>query len=108
MLGRIDEALSVARDAMPTLRAADLQLPMLDYLALRAALAGAIDDAARIAGHADWAAGQHRFDRQHDTKPVIDRLDALLAASLADDRRRALAAEGAALAEDAVIALALA
>lgn len=106
--GDINEALSAGRESVPVLRKTGMLLPVLDYLALRAGLAGKLETAARLLGHADRAADLHLFDRQADAKSTVARLDELLRESLAAERRAALQAEGAALSEDEIVAIAFA
>ncbi len=106
--GDLDDALNAAREGMPHVRKAGVQLAFLDYLALRAGRAGRLETAARLLGHANEAARQHRFDRHFHSLRVVAELETLLEAELARERLAALEAEGAALSEDQTLALALA
>ncbi len=105
--GAHDEALDVARETLPL--AADNRLtPLLvDHLALRAALMGRHDDAARLAGFNDARHAALGMVRQRSELRARDRLRALLheAFPAADVER--LAAAGAAIGESEAVALAM-
>jgi hypothetical protein len=79
----------------------------MDHLALRAALAGKLEDAARLAAFADSTFTAKETSRQPNEARARDRLEALLREKLAPDELERLLAEGAALTEDEACRLAL-
>lgn len=72
---------------------------VLDHLALRAALCGRSEDAARIAGHVDAVTAARGARRLPNEARARERLDKVLATSLAAERRDALLSEGRVLGE---------
>ena len=105
--GKLDEALAVFRSGLPLVAEGGSAWMFGDCLALRAALAGKIADAARLAGHADamFAAKQatrHPIDARHRA-----RIDALLHQAFGGAELDALLAEGAKLSEAEAYRLAL-
>jgi hypothetical protein len=108
LLGRHDEARERGRAVYARLQREGDALWLLEPLALGAAQEGRVPDAARIAGFVDARIAATGDVRRAPARARRARIDALLAAGLDDDERRALLAEGAALREDEAFALALA
>src|SRR5262245_43698238 len=106
--GDLDEALEVAREGLPLLKDAGYAWINIDQLALRAALAGRLTDAARLAGFADATiAKKKQTFRQTNEARARKRLEGLLNAGLAADELARLLAEGAELEENEAYRLAL-
>ena len=105
--GELDEALAAAREGLPLLQEAGIAWIALDHLALRAALAGKLANAARLAGYADSAHAAKEASRQPNEARARDRLQALLREKLAADELERLLAEGARMSEDEACRLAL-
>jgi tetratricopeptide (TPR) repeat protein len=105
--GEIEEALTTAREALPMLMEGGFAWSHLDHLALRAALAGKFADAARIAGFSDAAFTGRKTARQPNEARSRDRLQRLLEKELSPTELSRLAAEGAAMSEEAACKLAL-
>jgi predicted ATPase/DNA-binding winged helix-turn-helix (wHTH) protein len=106
-LGALEEALEVAREGLPACRDAGYVLGALDHLALRAALAGKLAEAARLAGYGDsnYAVGKsHRQPNEARARMRLQRL--LLDQPNANDLLRELA-DGARISEDDACRLAL-
>jgi len=108
-LGRLDEASSVARQAMPDWRSDDMLPHMLSAFAWLAHQQGRTADAVKL----DWAAHLQglRVGGLSDT-PIFDRARALLSQALNDrphteSELRRWRAEGAQLREDELVALCL-
>lgn len=97
--GRHAQALEVAREGLPLMLAAGYASHVLDHLALRAALCGRSEDAARIAGHVDAVTAARGARRLPNEARARERLDKVLATSLAAERRDALLSEGRVLGE---------
>ena len=93
--GELDEALAAAREGLPLLHDAGMAWSVLDHLALRAALAGKVANAARIAGFADSICAAKESPRQPNEARARTRLQALLREKLATDELERLLAEGA-------------
>ena len=108
VLSRHSEARALARTAYALLQREGDTLWLLVPLALSAAMEGRLADAARIAGYSDARQALPGRARRAPERDRRARVDALLAAGLSDEERRARLAEGAALREDEVFALALA
>jgi predicted ATPase/DNA-binding winged helix-turn-helix (wHTH) protein len=104
--GELAEALTAAREGLPLRRATDF-IGAMDHLALRAALAGTVATAARIAGFTDALCAAKRASRQTNEARARNRLQALLCQSLSPDDLGQLLTEGAALSEDEAFRLAL-
>lgn len=104
--GDLTEALAVAREGLPLRRELNARAAW-DHLALRAGLAGQIEDAARVAGYADrlFVASQSR--RQPNEARARSRLADLLAARVPQDDLARLLGDGALMSEDEACALAL-
>jgi predicted ATPase/class 3 adenylate cyclase len=79
----------------------------LEHLALVFALRGDLARAATLEGYAGTAFARHGFQRELAERTTHDRLTALLQQGLAPDELARLTAEGATLAPEAAIALAL-
>jgi tetratricopeptide (TPR) repeat protein len=103
----LDEALAAAREAVPLLDDGDYAWSFLDHFALRTALAGNVDDAARIAGCADAIRMTRKTLREPEDARARDRLDALLRDRLEPDALQRLLVEGAKLGADDACRLAL-
>ena len=106
--GELDEAIDAAREGLPMLVEGGFAWSHLDHLALRAALAGKLADAARIAGFSDAAFAIRKTARQPNEARSRDRLQRLLQERLAADHLARLYGEGAVLSEDGAVKLALA
>jgi predicted ATPase/DNA-binding winged helix-turn-helix (wHTH) protein len=63
-LGRVDEALATARQALPLLRLEGRMTTLLDHFALLACRRGLPEHAARIVGYADRCVRESGFDRE--------------------------------------------
>ena len=106
--GELDEALAAAREGLPLFNvAAGVVWYLLEHLALRAAMAGSVVNAARLAGFADMAYLSKKASRQPNEARAHDRLHMLLREKLAPDELERLLAEGAKLTEDEACRLAL-
>ena len=106
-VGALDEALEIAREGLPARRVSGFLFGALDHLALRAALAGRLAEAARLAGYADsnYATGKsHRQPNEARARARLERL--LLDQPNANDLLRELA-EGTRISEDEACRLAL-
>jgi predicted ATPase/transcriptional regulator with XRE-family HTH domain len=79
----------------------------IEHLALVVALRRDLLRAAMLEGYADAALGRHGYERESTETTTHDRLTALLHPGLAPDELARLSAQGAALAPEAAIALAL-
>ena len=100
--GDLDEALAAAREAVPLLDDGDYAWSFLDHFALRMALSGNIEDAARVVGHADAIRTTRKTLREPEDARARDRLDVLLRERLDPGALERLLVEGAKLAgEDA-------
>ena len=105
--GDLDEALGTARQAMQLLRDEGMLFGQFDYLALRAGLAGRLEDSARIIGYADWIYRAAGRPREPIGERAATRLSALLIAALTDSEIADLKDEGALLTEGQAMTLAL-
>jgi predicted ATPase len=105
--GELDEALAAAREGLPLLQEAGHAWNVLDHLALRAALADKVSNAARIAGYADSIHTAKKSTRQPNEARARERLQALLREKLDRNELDRLLAEGAKLSEDDACRLAL-
>jgi predicted ATPase len=106
-LGKIDEALAADREGLPLVAEDGSAWRFADQVALLAALADKLSNAARLAGFAD-----HIFAVKQATRHPIDArhrklLDALLREKLVPDELERLRAEGAKLSEEEACQLAL-
>ncbi len=105
--GELSAALAAAREALPLIREGGYLWLHLSHLALRVALAGNAEDAARLAGFADAVLAAKGAARQPNEARARSRLDALLCERLARDARERLLEEGSRLTEDEAIRVAL-
>jgi len=105
--GELGEALDAAREGLPLLRDAGMAWYVLDHLALRAALAGKVADAAHLAGFTDSAHTAKEAVRQPNEARAQRRLQTLLREQLATGELTRLLAEGAKMGEDEACRLAL-
>jgi predicted ATPase len=100
-VGDVAEALATAREAVPVLREDGSHWLYFDHFALRLALEGRFDDAARLEGFADAAhRAREECPRQPNEERLRVRLVDLLQKQLAPDRLERLLAEGAKLSDD--------
>lgn len=79
----------------------------IEHLALAAALRGDVPWAAKLEGYADAALKRHGFGREFTETKTFERLKAVLQQELSHGDLARLTAEGAALAPEAAVALAL-
>ncbi len=104
-------ACAVAREAMAinaTTEPGSVQIAIeIEHLALVFALRGDLARAARLESYVEAAFGRHGFEREYTETTSRDRILSLLQEQIAGDERARLRAEGAALAPEAAIALAL-
>ena len=105
--GEFDDALTAAREGLPMLVEGGFAWSHLDHLGLRAALAGNLVDAARIAGFSDAAFASRKSPRQPNEARSRDRLQRMLQEQLSPAEFVQLSAEGAVLSEEAACKLAL-
>jgi tetratricopeptide (TPR) repeat protein len=105
--GELDRALAAAREGLPLLQDVGNAWSVLDHLALRAALAGKLANAARLAGYVDLAVVARESPRQPNEARAHQRLQALLREKLSNDEFEQLLAEGAKMTEDEACRLAL-
>jgi tetratricopeptide (TPR) repeat protein len=105
--GELAEALTAAREGWPLCKEAGSVWNKFDHLALRAALAGKIANAARLAGYADSAFTAKQTTRQPNEVRSRGRLQALLREKLPPDEFDRLLADGAKMNEDEACVLAL-
>ena len=105
--GELDEALVAAREGLPLLKEGGFAWSHLDHLARRAALAGKLANAARVAGFADSAFASKKMARQPNEARARDRLQALLLEKYPADELARLLAEGATSSEDDACSLVL-
>jgi hypothetical protein len=104
-LGELQEALAVAREGLPLLRESGFAWTAMDHLALRAALAGNVANAARLSGYADAAFHKRDAQREPNEARALAHLHRLLAQQLTADELQALHREGAQLDDDAACRL---
>ena len=105
--GELDDALAAAREGLPMLVEGGFAWSHIDNLALRAALAGQLADAARLAGFADEAFAGRKIARQPNEARSREQLQQLLQQGLRHDALARLTGEGAALSEESAVRLAL-
>jgi hypothetical protein len=105
--GDLDEALVTARKAAPLLCEQGMLFELFDHLALRAALAGRLPDAARIIGYSDAAHQTANRPREPIGKRAANNVCQLLQDGLSEEQVALLKDEGARLTEDRATALAL-
>lgn len=105
--GNIEEARSVAREALPLLRDDETAWLWFDHFALLAAGCDRIEDAARLAGYAEAALVAHERVRQPNEMRARASLDAMFRDTLSLDNLERLLAEGALLSKEDACGLAL-
>jgi hypothetical protein len=96
----LDEALAAAREGLPLLKLGGYVWIFVDHVALRAAMAGKVANAARLAGFTDSIFAAKETSRQPNEARARKRLQALLREKLAPDELERLLAEGAKMSED--------
>ncbi len=107
-LGELDEALAVAREAVPLCRDDDYLYWLFPHLALRIAKSGRPDDAAHLLGYANHVIGNDEARHGINERRAIAALRALLRSAMTPDRIEQLEAAGRCLCEDQAVALAIA
>ena len=105
--GKAADALDVAREAIPMLNDWGGPWQFMDHLALRAALAGNFESAARLAGYADRAFAAKSSEREPNEARARAKVDALLREHVDAAELARLLAAGAAMSEGAACAMAL-
>jgi predicted ATPase/class 3 adenylate cyclase len=105
--GELNEALVPAREGLSLLKEGGYAWLFADHAALRAALAGKVANAARVAGFVDAAHSAKEASRQPNELRARERLQTLLGEKLSSDELLRLLAEGAQLSEDEACRLAL-
>jgi tetratricopeptide (TPR) repeat protein len=105
--GELDRALAAAREGLPVLEEVGFAWHVLDHLGLRAALAGKLANAARLAGYANSAFAAKKSSRQPNEARAHERLQVLLRERYDPDELKRLFAEGAGMNEDDACRLAL-
>lgn len=105
--GQLNEALVAAREGLPLVKDIGCAWINMDHFALRAALAGKIANAARLAGYVDSAHVTKETSRGPNEARACERLRALLHEKLVTDELQRLLAEGAKMSEDEACQLAL-
>jgi predicted ATPase/DNA-binding winged helix-turn-helix (wHTH) protein len=105
--GDLDEALAAAREGLPLLKLGGYVWIFVDHVALRAAMAGIVANAARLAGFADATFAAKETSRQPNEARARARLQALLQEKLVPDELQRLFAEGAKISEDAACRIAV-
>jgi tetratricopeptide repeat protein len=105
--GKLVEALDAAREGIPLLDGTGYAWVLIDHLALRSALAGKIESAAKVGGYADAAHASKDATRQTNEARARDRLQSLLRARLDEATLAGYLAEGAKLSELEACRLAL-
>jgi tetratricopeptide (TPR) repeat protein len=98
--GDLDEALAAAREGLPLLKLGGYVWIFVDHVALRAAMAGKVANAARLAGFTDSIFAAKETSRQPNEARARKRLQALLRGKLAPDELERLLAEGAKMSDD--------
>jgi predicted ATPase/DNA-binding winged helix-turn-helix (wHTH) protein len=106
-LGSLDDALEIARRAMPLVQKVDRLCDLMDPCALYALKRGRPDDAARILGRADSAFAASNMRRYFVEQQLHAEVMHLLDGALLPDRLAGLLSEGAALDDADVIERAL-
>lgn len=105
--GELDEALATAREGLPLLKDGGFAWCQLDHLALRAALAGRVANAVRVAGFTDSTFAAKETPRQPNEARARDRLQTLLREKLTPSDFERLLAEGAKTSEEEACRLVL-
>lgn len=102
-LGRTDEALRVAREAVPLERASGRAGAMLDHWVLLACQRGRLDAAALALGTADALFEATGFEREQSEQQASDAARAWLGRELPQDRLERLLAEGRTIGVEAAL-----
>ncbi|HVS55267.1 MAG TPA: tetratricopeptide repeat protein [Casimicrobiaceae bacterium] len=105
--GELAEALAIAREGLPLREEEGYAWGALDHLALRAALAGRVANAARLASFTNLTFEAKEVSRQPNEARAQDRLQALLREALTPDELEHLLAEGAKMSEEEACRMAL-
>ena len=106
--GDLAGALAAAREALPIVWEDGSAWYYLDHIALRLALSGKLEDAARVEGYTDGIFRAQGMDmRQPNEDRLRNRLLAILQEKLAPDDLARLLAEGAALGDEEACRLAM-
>jgi len=105
--GRIDEALVPGREGLQLLLEDGNAWVFVTHFALRAALAGRLADAARLAGYSDYAWSKQETMHHPVDARTQERLDSILRQQLPASDLERLRAEGAGLSETEACRLAL-
>lgn len=105
--GEVDLALAAAREGLPLLKEGGFGWSHLDHLALRAALAGKLANAVRVAGYTDATFAAKKTARQPNEARSRNRLQEMLEKNYPADLLARLLAEGAQMSEDGAFGLAL-
>jgi predicted ATPase/DNA-binding winged helix-turn-helix (wHTH) protein len=105
--GNVVAALEAAREALPLLSGVGRAWRFMDHLALRAALAGKVVNAALLVGFADSTAAIKGAAREPNEARAHVRVHVLLRERLAPGQLERLLAEGARLTEDEACLLSL-
>ena len=103
----LDEALRVAREALPMLRRENRIAPFLDHFALLACKRGRAAAAARVLGRADADYRRSGFGRELSEQRAFDLVLPLLQRTLPASALEALRQEGAALSDEDAVRAAL-
>jgi predicted ATPase/DNA-binding winged helix-turn-helix (wHTH) protein len=106
-LGKIDEALVMARRAYPAVEQAGRVMELLDPFALLAFKRGRIGDAARMLGRADMRYATSNVPRQPVEQKLHDTLLLELQGAMPPDELSRLMKEGEALSDEVAVRLAL-
>ena len=105
--GDFDGALEAGRDAASLLRDSGALFWLFDHLALRAALTGRAEDAARIAGYADTVHETFGGPREPMGRRAVDRLNALLKDTISAPEISEFRRTGAQMTEEQALGVAL-
>jgi hypothetical protein len=105
--GELKEALTVAREGLPLLKGLEYAWATLDHIALRAAQAGKVENAALVAGFVDSIVTAKEISRQPNEARARAWLQALLTEKLTPIELERLLAEGTKMTEDEAYRLAL-
>jgi non-specific serine/threonine protein kinase len=105
--GKLDQALVAAREGLPLVKEDGSAWIFADHVALRAALAGKVASAARLAGYSQHTWTANEATRQPIEARAHERLCAILREKLDPGELERLLAEGAKLGDDEACRLAL-
>jgi tetratricopeptide (TPR) repeat protein len=106
-LGHLEEALAAAREGLALRKDAGYVWGALDHLALRAALGGKFEEAARLVGYVDSVFAAKKESRQPNEARARGRLIQVLSENLRPDEFIRLLAQGATITEEEACRLAL-